>query len=51
MPVFWCVELDLFSPECNEISSSEFSGTLEFNMDLDRLSFNVHGCVPVLLEN
>ena len=22
--VFWWVELDLFSPECNEVSSSEF---------------------------
>ena len=22
--VFWCVELDLFSLECNEVSSSEF---------------------------
>ena len=23
VPVFWWVELDLFSPECNEVSSSE----------------------------
>ena len=22
--VFWCVELDFFSLECNEVSSSEF---------------------------
>ena len=24
LSVFWGVELDLFSPECNEVSSSEF---------------------------
>ena len=51
MSVFWWVELDLFSLDCNEISSSEFGGALGFNMDLDRPSFNVHVCVPVLLEN
>ena len=28
MSVFWWLELDLFSLECNEVSSSEFCGCL-----------------------
>ena len=43
--LFWWVELDLFSLECNEVSSSEFS------MALGSLPFNVQGCISVLLEN
>ena len=49
--VFWWVKLDLFSLECNEVSSSEFWGVREFGMALSSLSFNAQGCVPALLEN
>ena len=49
--VFWWVELDFFSLECNEVSSSEFWGVYGFEMALDSLYFNTQGCVPVLLEN
>ena len=49
--MFWWVDLDLFSLERNEVSSSEFWGVCEFGMALDILSFNVQWCVPVLLEN
>ena len=49
--VFLWVEMDLFSLECNEVSSSEFWGIYEFGMDLGSLSFNAQGCVPALLEN
>ena len=48
--VFWWVELDLFSLECNEVSSSEFWGVYVFGMALDSLSFNAKGCVSALLE-
>ena len=49
--VFWWVELDLFSLEYNEVSSSEFWGVYGFGMSLGSLSFNAQGCVPALLEN
>ena len=49
--VFWWVELDHFSLECSEVSSSEFWGICGFGMTLISPSFNVKGCVPVLLEN
>ena len=49
--VFWWVELDLFSLECSEVSSSEFWGVSGFDMALGSLYFNAQGCVPVLLEN
>ena len=45
------MELDLFSLECNEVSSSEFWGVYGFGMALGSLSFNAHVCVPALLEN
>ena len=32
--VFWWVELDFFSLECNEVSDSEFWGVYGFDMDL-----------------
>ena len=51
LSVFWWVELDFFSLECNELSSSEFGGVYGFCMDLGRLSFNSQGCVSDLLEN
>ena len=46
-----CVELDLFSLECNEVSSSEFWGVYRFGVILGSLYFNVQGDVPALLEN
>ena len=49
--MFWWMELDLFSLECNEVSSSEFWGIYGFGMTLGSLSFNAQGCVPELLEN
>ena len=49
--VFWWVELDLFSLECNEVSSSEFLGVYVFGMTLGSLYFNTQGCVLALLEN
>ena len=49
--VFWWVELDLFSLEYNEMSSSEFGGVYGFGVALGSLSFNAQGYVPALLEN
>ena len=49
--VFWWVELDFFSLECNEVSSSEFWGIYGFGVTLGSLSFNAQGYVPALLEN
>ena len=49
--VFWWVKLDLFSLECNEVSSSEFWGVYGFGVTLGSLYFNSRGYVPVLLEN
>ena len=47
----WGVELDLFSLECNEVSSNEFWGVCGFGVTLGSLYFNAQGCVPALLEN
>ena len=41
--VFWWVELDLFSLEFSEVSSSEFGGVYRFGMALESLSFNAQG--------
>ena len=49
--MFWWVELDLFSLECNEVSSSEFLSVHGFGVTLDSLYFNAQGYVPTLLEN
>ena len=51
LSVFWWVELDLFSLECNEVYSSEFGGVYGFGMAVGSLSFNVQDCIPILLEN
>ena len=48
---FWWLELELFSLECNEVSSCEFWGVYGFGMALGRPSFNVKCCASVLLEN
>ena len=49
--VFWWVELDLFSLECNGVFSSEFWGFCGFGVTFGRLYFNAQGYVPALLEN
>ena len=45
------MELDLFSLECNEVSSSGFGDVYGFGVTLGNLYFNAQGCVPALLEN
>ena len=49
--VFLWVELNVFSLECNEVSSSVFWGVNGFGIALDSLSLNVQGFVTVLLYN
>ena len=49
--VFWWVELDLFSLECNEVPSSEFRGVYGFGVTFGSLYINAQGFVPALLEN
>ena len=52
--VFWWLELDLFSLECNEVSSTEFWGVyvcVSVGVTLGRLYFNAQSYVPALLEN
>ena len=44
--MFWLVELELFSLECNEVSSSEFSDVYEFRVTLGSLYIEVQGYVP-----
>ena len=49
--VFWWVELDLFSLECKEVSSSGFWGVYGFGVTFDLLYFCAQDYVPALLEN
>jgi len=49
--VFWWVELDFFSLECNEVSSNELWDVNGFGVTLGSLYIEAQGCVPVLLEN
>ena len=49
--VFWWVELDFFSLECKEASSSELCDVSGFGVTLGSLYIEVQGYVPVLLEN
>ena len=53
MSVFWWVKLDLFSLECNEVSSSEFWGVYGFSVALEAhlLVFKIvfHFCVRVII--
>ena len=51
MSVFWWVELDFFSLECNEVSSSEFGDVSEFGVNSGSLYIEAQSYVPVLLEN
>ena len=49
--VFWWVELDFFSLECNEVSNNEFRDVNELGVTLGSLYIEAQGYVPVLLEN
>ena len=49
--VFWLVELDFFSLECNEVSSNKLWDISGFGVTLGSLYVEDQGCVPVLLEN
>ena len=49
--VFWCVELDFFSLECNEVSSNELRDVSGFVVTLGSVYIETQGCVPVFLEN
>ena len=49
--MFWWMELDVFSLECSNVSSSEFWDVYRFRMALGSPSFNVQGCIPVFMEN
>ena len=51
MSVFWWVELDFFTLECNEVSSNELRDVNEFGVTLGSLYIEAQGYVPVLLEN
>jgi len=49
--VFWWVELNFFSLECNEVSSNELWDVSGFGVTLESLYIEAQGYVPVLLEN
>ena len=49
--VFWWMELNFFSLECNEVSSDEFLGVYGFGVTFGCLYFCAQSYVPVLLEN
>ena len=49
--IFWWVELDFFSLECNEVSSNEFWNVSGFGVTLGGLYIEAQGYVPVLMEN
>ena len=49
--VFWWVELDFFSLDCNEVFSNVLRDVYGFGVTLSCLYIEAQGCVPVLLEN
>ena len=49
--VFWWVELDLLSLECNKVSRNEFCGVSGSGVALRSQYFNAKGHFPALLEN
>ena len=51
MSVFWWVELDFFSLECNEMSSNELGDVNVFGVTLGSLFIEAQSYIPVLLEN
>ena len=51
MSVFWWLELDFFSLECNEVSSNELGDVSGFGVTLGSLYIEAQGYVPILLKN
>ena len=51
LSVFWWVELDLFSLECNEVSGNELGDVNGLRVTLGSLYIEAQGYVPVFLEN
>ena len=49
--MFWWVELDFFSLECNKVSSNELRDVSGFGVTLGSLYIEAQGYVLVLLEN
>ena len=49
--VFWWVELDFFSLECNGVPRSEFWDVCGFGVTLGSLYIDAQSYVPALLEN
>ena len=49
--VFWWVELDLFSVECNDVSINEFWDVSGFAVTLGSLYIEAQGYVPAFLES
>ena len=49
--MFWWMELDRLSLECNEMPSSEFWVVYGFGMALGSPSFNTQVCVLAFLQN
>ena len=49
--VFWWVELDFFSLECNEVPSNGFGDVSGLGVTLGSLYIEAQGYFPVLLEN
>ena len=49
--MFWSVEVDFFSLECNEVSSSEVWDVYGFGVTLGSLYIKAQGYVPALLGN
>ena len=45
------MQLDIFSLECNEVSSNELGDVNGFGVTLGSLYIEAQGCIPVLLEN
>ena len=49
--VLWWVELDVFSLECSEVSTSEFGDVYRFGVTLGNLYMEAQGYVTALLDN
>ena len=45
--VFWWLELDFFSLECNKVSNNELLDVSGFGVTLGSLYIEAQGCVPV----
>ena len=51
MSVFWCMELDFFSLECNGVFSSTMRWDYVLSVTLGSLYVDAQGYVPALLKN